>query len=140
VDALPGPQLAVVATSGVFETDAVAPDPQPPYLNAVVRVETALGPRELLDHCLAVERALGRTRSGEARWAARTIDIDLLLHGSTIVDEPGLAVPHPRLAERPFVRVPLAEVALPGLRHPVTGEPLDSSLPAPAVRPHAARL
>jgi 2-amino-4-hydroxy-6-hydroxymethyldihydropteridine diphosphokinase len=140
VSALAGPRLRVVARSGVFETDAVASEPQPPYLNAVVRVETALAPRALLDRCLAVEQALGRVRPRDRQGAARTIDLDLLLHGGTIIDEPGLAVPHPRLAERPFVRVPLAEVALPGLRHPITGEALDDCPPAPGVRPYPDRL
>jgi 2-amino-4-hydroxy-6-hydroxymethyldihydropteridine diphosphokinase len=125
----------VVAKSGVFETDAVAPEPQPPYLNAVVRVETTLAPRALLDRCLAVEQSLGRVRPDDRRAAPRTIDLDVLLHGGAIIDEPGLALPHPRVAERPFVRVPLAEVASPGLRHPITGEPLDRCKPAPGVRP-----
>jgi 2-amino-4-hydroxy-6-hydroxymethyldihydropteridine diphosphokinase len=138
--ALGGPHLRLVARSRVFETAAVADEPQPAYLNAVVRVETALGPRALLDHCLAVEAALGRTRSSARRWAPRTIDIDLLLHEASVVDEPGLVVPHPRLGERPFVRVPLAEVAVPGLRHPVTGEPLDGYPPAPGVRPFSGAL
>jgi len=140
VEALAEPRLRVVAKSGVFETDAVAPEPQSPYLNAVVRVETTLAPRALLDRCLAVEQALGRVRPGDRHAAPRTIDLDLLLHGGAIIDEPGLTVPHPRLAERPFVRVPLAEVALPGLRHPITREPLDTYPPPPGVRPFPGRL
>jgi 2-amino-4-hydroxy-6-hydroxymethyldihydropteridine diphosphokinase len=131
--ALAGPELRVVAASALFESEAVADEPQPPYLNAVARVETALGARALLERCLAVEQSLGRQRPAR-RWAPRTIDIDLVLHGDEVIDEPGLVVPHPRLAERPFVRVPLAEVAAPGLRHPITGEPLDRAGPAPGLR------
>jgi 2-amino-4-hydroxy-6-hydroxymethyldihydropteridine diphosphokinase len=132
--------VTVVARSPVFETDAVAPDAQAPYLNAALRVETTLGPRALLDLALAVEERLGRQRPPGQTWAARTIDIDLLLHGSAVLDQPGLVVPHPRLAERAFVRVPLALVAEPGLEHPVTGQRLDLCLPSPQVRPFAGAL
>jgi 2-amino-4-hydroxy-6-hydroxymethyldihydropteridine diphosphokinase len=127
--ALDGQGIRVVARSPVFETGAVAPEPQPPYLNAALRVETSLDPRALLARCLAVEAALGRERPRPL--APRTIDVDLLLHGTAVIDEAGLVVPHPRLLERAFVRVPLALVAAPGLRHPVTGELLDH-FPAPA--------
>ena len=113
-------RLRPVAASPVFETDAVAEAPQPPYLNQVIRIETDLAPRTLLDRCLAIETDLGRTRPG-----ARTLDIDLLLYDEQVIAEPALVVPHPRLLERAFVRVPLAAVATPGLRHPVTGEALD---------------
>jgi 7,8-dihydro-6-hydroxymethylpterin-pyrophosphokinase len=72
---------------------------------------------------------------GQAK-AARTIDIDLLLHGDAIIDDaPALVVPHPRLLERAFVRIPLADVAITGLRHPTTGEALDRAQPSVAVRP-----
>ena len=124
----------VVGKSAVHENDAVADEPQPPYLNAVVRVETSLDARALLECALAVESSLGRVRSAARRWAPRTIDIDLLLIGDEVIDEPGLAVPHPRLADRAFVRVPLAEVALPGLRHPVTGAALDRAASDPGLR------
>jgi 2-amino-4-hydroxy-6-hydroxymethyldihydropteridine diphosphokinase len=130
--ALDGEAVRVVGRSPVFETPAVTPDPQPPFLNAVLRLETALDPRALLDRCLAVEMALGRERPRPL--APRLIDLDLLLHGSAVVDEPGLVVPHPRLLERAFVRVPLARVAAPGLRHPVTGEPLDQFPPPADIR------
>jgi 2-amino-4-hydroxy-6-hydroxymethyldihydropteridine diphosphokinase len=132
--------ITVAARSPVFETDSVAPDAQPPYLNAALRVETALAPRALLDLALAVEARLGRQRPAGQRWAPRTIDLDLLLHGSAVVDEPGLVVPHPRLLERAFVRVPLALVAESGLRHPLTGERLDVSAPSPEVRPFVGAL
>ncbi len=123
------------ARSPLYETEAVTPQPQPPYLNAAARVETQLDPRALLAACLAVEADLGRVRPPGLVQAPRLIDVDLLLFDSQIIHEPpGLIVPHPRLLERPFVRIPLADVALPGLVHPVTGERLDRAAPAPGVR------
>ena len=82
-------------------------------------IETELGPRELLERLLAVERELGRERTGP-RYGPRTIDLDLLVHGDATVAEPGLEVPHPRLAERLFVLEPLAELA-PDLEIPGAG-------------------
>jgi 2-amino-4-hydroxy-6-hydroxymethyldihydropteridine diphosphokinase len=118
--------VAVQAASPHYETDAVAPDPQPRYLNAVARVTTALAPAALLAVCLDVERALGRVRPPGQVHAARTIDIDVLLYDDVIIDDPPtLIVPHPRMLQRPFVRIPLADVATPGLTHPITGERLD---------------
>jgi 2-amino-4-hydroxy-6-hydroxymethyldihydropteridine diphosphokinase len=125
----------VRALSPLYETDPVAAEPQPLFLNGAARVETTLAPDELLALCLAIERALGRERPpGRASPAPRPIDLDLLLFGDAIIDRPGLVVPHPRLLERPFVRIPLADVAAPGLRHPRTGEPLDRATPHPGVR------
>lgn len=114
------PETRVAALSPVYETDPVGPPPQGPFLNAVVRLETSLEPRALLEALLEIERRAGRVRSGE-RWAARALDLDLLLYGDHVADEPDLAVPHPRLAERPFVLEPLAALAA-GLRHPTLGE------------------
>ena len=88
-------------------------------------IETALSPRALLDRLLEIERSLGRTRTGP-RFGPRTIDLDLLVYGDEVVDEPGLSVPHPRLAERRFVLEPLAELA-PELVVPARG-PLSSLL------------
>jgi 2-amino-4-hydroxy-6-hydroxymethyldihydropteridine diphosphokinase len=99
----------VVAVSTLRETEPWGYVNQPPFLNGAAALETELGPRELLDRLLAVERSLGRTRNGP-RWGPRTIDLDLLLYGAETVDEPGLRVPHPRLAERRFVLEPLAEL------------------------------
>lgn len=138
VEALGARDIAVSALSPVYETDAVAPAPQPAYLNQVLRAETALPPTALLARCLEVEAALGRTRVPGVRDAPREIDVDLLLYGAEVIQAPGLAVPHPRLLERPFVRIPLAAVATPGLRHPVTGERLDRAEPHPGVRPAPA--
>jgi len=133
--ALAAAGVRVAARSPLYETDPVAPDPQPLYLNAAARVETALSARALLDTCLDVERALGRVRPADRPLAARVIDIDLLLYGDAVIDEPDLVVPHPRLLDRPFVRIPLADVAAPGLRHPVTDDALDRATPRPTVRP-----
>ena len=99
----------VVVVSAFRETEPVGYRDQPPFLNGVVAVETALPPRALLDRLLAVERALGRERRGP-RFGPRTIDLDLLLYGAETVEEPGLTVPHPRLAERRFVLEPLVEL------------------------------
>jgi 2-amino-4-hydroxy-6-hydroxymethyldihydropteridine diphosphokinase len=133
--ALAAAGVQVAARSPLYETDPVAPDPQPLYLNAAARVETTLPPRALLTLCLDVERGLGRVRPPGRAAAPREIDVDLLLYDDAIIDEPpDLIVPHPRLLERAFVRIPLADVALPGLRHPITHDPLDRAPPAASVR------
>jgi len=135
LDALAAAGVHIAARSPLYETDAVTPEPQPPYLNAAARIETDLPPRVLLDLCLDVERVIGRVRPPGQTAAARVIDLDLLLYDDAIVDEPPeLVVPHPRLLARPFVRIPLADVALPGLVHPVTGAALDSAASDPSVR------
>jgi 2-amino-4-hydroxy-6-hydroxymethyldihydropteridine diphosphokinase len=99
----------VVAVSQLRETEPVGVVDQPPFLNGAVAIETTLGPRELLELLLETERSLGRVR--EDRWGPRTVDLDLLVYGSEMVDEPGLRVPHPRLHERRFALEPLAELA-----------------------------
>jgi 2-amino-4-hydroxy-6-hydroxymethyldihydropteridine diphosphokinase len=96
--------------STIRETEPWGYEDQPRFLNAVAEVETELSPRAVLDRLLDVERELGRRRDGP-RWGPRTIDLDLLLYGDLVVDEPGLTVPHARLAERLFVLEPLAELA-----------------------------
>jgi 2-amino-4-hydroxy-6-hydroxymethyldihydropteridine diphosphokinase len=103
------PQIDVTAVSSVRETDPVGLVDQPRFLNAVARIETDLAPRDLLDRMLAAERALGRRRDGP-RFGPRTIDLDLLVYGDEEIAEPGLIVPHPRLAERRFVLEPLHEL------------------------------
>jgi 2-amino-4-hydroxy-6-hydroxymethyldihydropteridine diphosphokinase len=102
-------ELEVVAVSTVRETEPVGYVDQPPFLNAAAEVKTSLPPRALLDRLLAVEQALGRRRDGP-RFGPRTIDLDLLLYGDERVDEPGLTVPHPRLAQRRFALEPLHEL------------------------------
>jgi 2-amino-4-hydroxy-6-hydroxymethyldihydropteridine diphosphokinase len=111
------PRVAVVRASRVWDTAPVGP-PQPRYLNAVLELETALPPRALLEALQAVEREALRRR--DLRWGARTLDLDLLLHGPTVLDEPGLRLPHPGMAARRFVLAPLAELA-PALVVPGTG-------------------
>jgi 2-amino-4-hydroxy-6-hydroxymethyldihydropteridine diphosphokinase len=124
----------LVAESSLYETVPEGNALEPLYLNAVVRVETSLSARRLLDSCLDIERTLGRVRPADGTKGARVIDIDVLLFGEQTIDEPGLQVPHPALLKRPFVRIPLADVATPGLRHPQAGERLDTSNPDPGVR------
>jgi 2-amino-4-hydroxy-6-hydroxymethyldihydropteridine diphosphokinase len=103
------PGIETVAVSTLHETDPVGYTEQPRFLNGAVVLETELGPRELLDRLLAVERRLGRTRDGP-RMGPRTIDLDLLLYDGIELDEAGLCVPHPRLHERRFALEPLAEL------------------------------
>lgn len=102
-------RVTVVGVSSLRETEPWGLVAQPPFLNGAVALETTLSARALLDELLAVERALGRSREGE-RWGPRTIDLDLLLFGDEVVDQPGLHVPHPRLPERVFALEPLAEL------------------------------
>lgn len=108
----------LLAVSRFYRNPPMGPQDQPDYVNAVVALETFLEPRELLAEMQAIERAQGRDRSGP-RWGPRTIDLDLLAYGEQVIDEPQLHVPHPGVAERAFVLVPLAEIApdarLPGL-------------------------
>jgi len=96
--------------STFHETDPVdVPEPQPPYLNAAVVGKTTIEPRALLEALLAIERTRGRDRPSFR--APRTLDLDLILYGDRIIDEPGLAVPHPQFHQRAFVLEPLAEIA-----------------------------
>jgi 2-amino-4-hydroxy-6-hydroxymethyldihydropteridine diphosphokinase len=101
--------IDVVAVSRLRETEPVGPVEQGPFLNGAVQVTTELLPCELLARLLNIEERLGRVR-GE-RFGPRTIDLDLLVYGDEIVDEPGLTLPHPRLHERRFALEPLAELA-----------------------------
>jgi 2-amino-4-hydroxy-6-hydroxymethyldihydropteridine diphosphokinase len=106
------PHTSVTAASSIYVTAPVGVDgPQPDYYNGVVRVATALEPRALLDGLQGIEAAAGRRREAGARNAPRTLDLDLVLYGDRVVDQPGLTVPHPRLAARAFVLAPLAEIA-----------------------------
>lgn len=99
--------IAVQRASSVWETPPVPAD-QPPYLNAAVVAETELSPAELLAAAKRIEHTLGRRPN--RHWGPRPIDIDILFYGAEQVDEPGLQVPHARIAERAFVLVPLSEV------------------------------
>jgi 2-amino-4-hydroxy-6-hydroxymethyldihydropteridine diphosphokinase len=112
------PGIEVDAVSSIRETDPVGIVNQPKFLNAAARLLTDLAPRQVLERLLAVEQRLGRVRTGE-RFGPRTIDLDLLVYADEVVDEHGLRVPHPRLAERRFVLEPLVELdpelVVPGL-------------------------
>lgn len=113
----------VECLSSLYRTDPVGYAEQDWFLNAAVRLHTLLTPRELLEAALGMEREMGRVRS--IRNGPRTIDIDLLLWNDARIEEPGLSVPHPRLAERLFVLAPLAEIA-PRAYHPVLGETIEA--------------
>ena len=103
------PDVHVVAVSRVYETAPVGGPQQDDYLNAVVAVDTVLDPHELL--AVAQRLEAGEQRVRAERWGPRTLDVDVLLVGDDHVDEPDLVVPHPRMSERAFVLVPLADVA-----------------------------
>lgn len=113
------PGLTAVRSSRVYETEPVGGPTQGDYLNAVVEIRTDLPPHDLLRACLDVEARMGRVRA--QRWGPRPIDVDVLTYGDRTIDEPDLVVPHPRMHERGFVLVPLAELAadpmLPDGRH-----------------------
>lgn len=111
--------IDVLAVSELRETEPVGVVDQPPFLNGAVALETTLPPRALLDHLLDVERSLGRVRA--ERWGPRLVDLDLLVYGDEVIDEPGLHVPHPRLHERRFALEPLAELD-PALEIPGRGQ------------------
>ena len=105
----------IVAASRIYETAPWGREDQPAYLNQAVAVRTLLSAEALLSACLATERLAGRERL--ERWGSRTLDVDILFYGDFILHSPTLTVPHPRVAERRFALVPLAEIA-PTLRHP----------------------
>ncbi len=111
------PGITLETYSHWYQTKAVGP-PQPDYLNACAVLRVSLSPPELLHTMLAIESHFGRIR--RERWGPRTLDLDLLLFDDQIVNRPGLQIPHPRLRERAFVLVPLAEIA-PTWVEPVSG-------------------
>jgi 2-amino-4-hydroxy-6-hydroxymethyldihydropteridine diphosphokinase len=117
------PDIRVERCSTIIETEPVGPAGQGAYLNAAAKLAVTLSARDLLERCLAVERSFGRDRRFEVRWGPRRIDLDVLLYGDIVIDEPGLTVPHPRLAERLFVLEPLAEIAASRV-HPAYGVPI----------------
>jgi 2-amino-4-hydroxy-6-hydroxymethyldihydropteridine diphosphokinase len=133
------PHVRVTATSPVYESAAhtLRPDEaQPSYLNAVVRLRTTLAPEALMAALLRLERLAGRDRSAARRWAARTLDLDLLLFGDLTCKTPALTVPHPRLGARRFVLRPLADLA-PNLRVPPPYDTTVRALLARCPDPHA---
>ncbi|MDF1760941.1 MAG: 2-amino-4-hydroxy-6-hydroxymethyldihydropteridine diphosphokinase [Coxiellaceae bacterium] len=96
--------------SSLYISKPQGPQDQPDFVNAVVAVDTELSPRELLQILQAAEQQQGRVKN--RHWGERIIDLDILLYGNEVVNEPDLVIPHPRMEERPFVMVPLLEVAL----------------------------
>ena len=106
---LPGTEL--LRASRLYRTPAWGRTEQPDFINAVALVDTGLPARDLLDGLLAIERRFGRIRLDGERWGPRTLDLDLLLFGDAVIDEPGLRVPHPHLHERAFALLPLADIA-----------------------------
>jgi 2-amino-4-hydroxy-6-hydroxymethyldihydropteridine diphosphokinase len=103
------PETAILARSAIYETPPWGKIDQAPFANAVIAIRTGLGPKPLLDACLGIETAMGRVR--RERWGPRLIDIDLLTHGTTRMTSDRLTLPHPAIAERAFVLVPLLEIA-----------------------------
>jgi 2-amino-4-hydroxy-6-hydroxymethyldihydropteridine diphosphokinase len=125
VEQMESPELRVLRTSGVYETEPRELVDQPWFLNQVVEAETSLFPRQLLMRLKRLEIALGRRPS--VPKGPRAIDIDILLYGDAVVSTPDLAIPHLGLGERRFVLEPLAELA-PDLRHPRTGKSIKEML------------
>jgi 2-amino-4-hydroxy-6-hydroxymethyldihydropteridine diphosphokinase len=111
--------VRVAAVSSLRETEPVGGPAQGEFLNGVAELRTTLGARKLLSLLHEVEDRFGRERT--VRWGPRTLDLDLLLYGDAVINEPDLTVPHPRMHERPFVIGPLREIA-PDVRHPVLGK------------------
>ena len=110
----------LVARSSLYSTAPVGYADQPRFINAVVAIETALGPRELLAALSAIERDFGRDRNNAIPNGPRSLDLDILLYGDSILRDPNLEIPHPRFAQREFVLIPLAEIA-PEIHDPRSG-------------------
>jgi 2-amino-4-hydroxy-6-hydroxymethyldihydropteridine diphosphokinase len=130
------PATTLVRASSLYDTEPVGEVDQPNFLNAVAQIDTELTARQLLWNLQLIEKRLGRVRT--QRWGPRTIDLDLLLYGNLVVDEPDLKVPHPELGQRSFVLVPLVELD-PLLVHPSTGETLIAHLSRLHTRPPVKR-
>ncbi len=133
---LEGAGMRCVRPSSFFETEPVGFPDQPWFVNIAVRVDTLLPPGEMLQRCLEIELARGRRRG--LKNGPRTLDIDILLYGDLVLNEPGLTIPHPRMAERRFVLEPLAEIA-PEVYHPVLVKTIRSLLDS-CTDPSSVRL
>ena len=103
------PQTRAISCSSWYQSKAVGPGDQPDYINGVIAVETLLGPLALLDELQRIEQTHGRERL--VRWAARTLDLDILMYDDQVIETDRLQIPHPRLTERNFVLYPLSEIA-----------------------------
>jgi 2-amino-4-hydroxy-6-hydroxymethyldihydropteridine diphosphokinase len=112
------PSTTLLKSSPLYRSAPMGPPDQPSYINAVARLQTGLGPEPLLDLLQEIESNQGRVRA--ERWGPRVIDLDLLLYGSRQIDSPRLRVPHPGIADRAFVLVPLHDIA-PGIGLPGVG-------------------
>jgi 2-amino-4-hydroxy-6-hydroxymethyldihydropteridine diphosphokinase len=115
--------------SSIYETRPMYVAEQPLYLNAVGEVTSSMAPEQMLRLLQSIEASLGRDRSKEIRMGPRTLDLDILLCGTLVQDTPALIIPHPRMAERMFVLVPLLELS-PAIRDPRTGAPYERALAA----------
>ncbi|ELS03726.1 2-amino-4-hydroxy-6-hydroxymethyldihydropteridine pyrophosphokinase [Xenococcus sp. PCC 7305] len=114
------PGISLVAVSSWYRTEPVGP-PQPDYLNGCAVLNVEQTPEELLVLFQAIELQFGRIRSAETKWGARTLDLDIILYGDLVIDNSVLTIPHPRMSERAFVLVPLAEIAA-DWQEPVSGK------------------
>jgi 2-amino-4-hydroxy-6-hydroxymethyldihydropteridine diphosphokinase len=106
-----GKEVRLLSRSSDYRTPPWGVEDQPPFINLAIAVETRLTPHALLARAQAVEHALGRERGKERRWGPRPVDIDLIAYDDVALETPDLTLPHPRLFERAFVLVPLAEIA-----------------------------
>ena len=125
IDRFPAAGIQLRRVSPVYETEPVDYLDQPSFLNLVVEVETELAPSDLLSQTTAIEKELGRVRN--VPKGPRTIDIDILFYDEAVIETPTLTIPHPRVAERRFVLVPLNDLE-PNLRHPVTKQTVQELL------------
>jgi 2-amino-4-hydroxy-6-hydroxymethyldihydropteridine diphosphokinase len=126
-DAVTGITLlgTIAQVSSIYRSAAWGNTDQPDFLNATVELETALGPRQLLEAILGIEESMGRIR--KEKWGSRVIDIDILFYDGIVIREEGLIIPHPEIQNRRFTLAPLAEIA-PALKHPLTGETIETLL------------
>ena len=111
--------------STVIETEPIGHTEQGAFLNQVIQIETSYEPYSLLQKCLKIEQSSGRIR--EEKWGPRTLDIDILFFGETVLQSDGLKIPHPEASNRDFVLLPLAEIA-PTFQHPVSGQQIEAML------------
>jgi len=117
--------VETLLSSSLYETEPVGYINQPFFINMALKIKTCLRPPELLISLKAMEKSLGRKKSG--RWGPRLIDIDILLYNEEVFSAPGLNIPHPRMQKRAFVLTPLAEIC-PGVKHPITGQSISQML------------
>ena len=132
------PDSVLVSQSGLYRSAPLGPADQPDFINAVVALLTQLDARDLLRQMQAIERQQGRERDGE-RWGPRTLDLDLLAYAGQIINEDGLIVPHPGIAERNFVLLPWQEIA-PNYRVPGQADVADLAARVSLSEPRIERI